>query len=107
MYTAHDLSLTNAGFAVPALSLDASLHTVGGETQAKLDLCEPSTTMNGSAVHDLPGAAPALVAESAMQTAELSNEQQHTSKKTKRKKDKNQKSAIKSVSIRKLFSLAD
>jgi hypothetical protein len=56
-----------------------------------------------SAVQDVPGAAPAVVAEDALQTAELRSEQKHLSKKTKGKKD----NAIKSVSLRKLFSLAD
>jgi hypothetical protein len=59
--------------------------------------------MSSSAVQDVPGAAPALVAEDALQTAELRNEQKQLSKKTKRKKD----NAVKSVSIMKLFSLAD
>jgi hypothetical protein len=56
-----------------------------------------------SAVQDVPGAAPAVVAEDALQTAELRSEQKQLSKKTKRKKD----NAVKSVSLRKLFSLAD
>jgi hypothetical protein len=72
----------------------------------KLEACEAS--MNGSAVHDLPGAAPAVVAESAVQTAELNGEQQDvTSTKTKHKNDKKEKAVVKSVSIKKLFSLAD
>jgi hypothetical protein len=67
-----------------------------------------SPAMNSSAVHDVPGAAPAVVAESAVQTAELNGEQQHAvSNKTKHKKDKKEKAVVKAVSIRKLFSLAD
>eukprot|EP00953_Heterococcus_sp_UTEX-ZZ885_P013589 7765-Heterococcus_DN1.PRE.1 len=52
-----------------------------------------------SAVQDVPGAAPAVVADDASGRSE----QKQLSKKTKRKKD----NAVKSVSLRKLFSLAD
>jgi hypothetical protein len=66
--------------------------------------------MNSNAVRDLPVAAPAPVAESAVHTAELncSEQQQQHSISSTTNQNKVKKDAIKkSVSIRKLFSVAD